>query len=600
MTRSRHGAQKQQGVRRSILAVVLTAAVLLPAASADAGDRDRYIVVLKSSVRAPGEVAQEHAGRYGAEVSHVYGHALKGYAAQLPEGAVAGISRDRRVAFVEADQQARTLVQDTPTGIQRTFAAANTGMDIDGTDDLRVDVDVAVIDTGVDLDHPDLNVVASTDCATGGPNNPSCEDGQGDDGNGHGSHVAGTIGAIDNGIGVVGMAPGARLWAVRVLGNNGSGWTSWIVAGIDWVTARSGQIEVANMSLGCACSSSSMDRAIAGSVDAGVVYAVAAGNSDADAKDHSPANHPDVITVSALADFDGLAGGLGSATCRSDQDDTLADFSNWGNRVEIAAPGVCILSTWKDGGYGTISGTSMASPHAAGAAALLASGANDPVDQTDVFTIRQSLIGEGNSGWVDDSGDGIKEPLLDVSDTAVFAPALVAGSGGSGPTNSPPTAAFTYVCSGLTCDFDGTGSSDTDGTISSYAWDFGDGGTSSGATASHSYAAEGTYTVTLSVTDDDGAPDDEAKSVGVGGGASFTLTTTGYKVKGLQKADLQWSGTDLTGNVVVHRNGTPVVTTLDDGSHTDHINNRGGGSYTYELCEEETPANCSNEATVTF
>jgi subtilisin family serine protease len=512
---------------------------------------------------------------------------------------VAGISRDRRVAFVEADQRARTLVQDIPTGIRRTFAATNTGMDIDGTDDLRVDVDVAVIDTGIDLDHPDLGVFASTDCATGGPNNASCKDGQGDDGNGHGTHVAGTIGAIDNGIGVVGMAPGARLWAVRVLGNNGSGWFSWIVAGIDWVTANSGQIEVANMSLGCECSSSAMDQAIAASVDAGVVYAVAAGNSDADAKDHSPANHSDVITVSALADFDGLAGGLGSATCRSDQDDTLADFSNWGSRVEIAAPGVCILSTWKDGGYGTISGTSMASPHAAGAAALLASGGNDPENEADVFAIRQTLISEGNLGWFDDSGDGIKEPLLDVSDAAVFAPATVAGSGGSGSTNSPPTAAFTYVCSGLNCNFDGTGSSDTDGTISSYAWDFGDGGSGSGARPSHGYEAAGTYTVTLTVTDDDGAPDAEAKSVGVSAGASFTLTATGYKVKGLQKADLQWP-TDETGNVVVHRNGEAVATTSDDGSHTDPINNKGGGSYTYELCEVELPANCSNGATVSF
>jgi subtilisin len=590
----RHSA-RHTSLRRSILAAVLTAAALLPAAGADAGERDRYIVVFKDSVGAPGEVAREHARRYGAEVSHVYRHALKGYAAEVPAQAVAGISRDRRVAYVEADQQARALAQDIPTGIRRTFAAANPGIDIDGSDDLRVDVDVAVIDTGTDLDHPDLNVVASTNCAKGGRGNTSCDDGHGDDGNGHGTHVAGTIGAIDNGIGVVGMAPGARLWAVRVLGNNGSGWMSWIVAGIDWVTARAGQIEVANMSLGCECSSSAMDQAIAGSVDAGVVHAVAAGNSDADATDHSPANHPDVITVSALADFDGQPGALGSPICRSDQDDSLADFSNWGSRVELAAPGVCILSTWKDGGYGSISGTSMASPHAAGAAALLASGANDPGNESDVFAIRQALITEGNLAWVDDSGDGIQEPLLDVSDTVVFAPATVAGSGGSGSTNSPPTASFTSTCSTLTCDFDGTGSSDPDGTISTYAWAFGDGGTGSGATASHGYAAGGTYTVTLTVTDEDGALDSEAKSVSVG----FTLTASGHKTKGLQKADLQWSGTDGVGNVAVQRNGAVVATAADSGSYTDHINNKGKGSYTYKLCEEGT-TNCSNEATVIF
>lgn len=220
-------------------------------------------------------------------------------------------------------------------------------------------------------------------------------------------------------IGVVGMAPGARLWAVKVLGDNGSGYTSWIIAGIDYVTANAASIEVANMSLGCECSSAAQDTAISNSIAKGVVYVVAAGNNDKNASTFSPANHPDVITVSALVDFDGVAGGLGSPTCRADQDDTLADFSNWGSTVEIAAPGVCVLSTWAGGGYNTISGTSMASPHAAGAAALLAA-RNNPNNKTDVLAIRSTLINEGNTNWTDDSGDGIKEPLLDVSDSNTF------------------------------------------------------------------------------------------------------------------------------------------------------------------------------------
>ena len=166
------------------------------------------------------------------------------------------------------------------------------------------------------------------------------------------------------------MAPGARLWAVKVLNDQGSGYMSWIVAGIDYVTKNASAIEVANMSLGCECTSAALDTALTNSTNAGVVYVVAAGNSTKDASTFSPANHPRVITTSAVADFDGKAGGVGAATCRADEDDTLANFSNFGSTVDIAAPGVCIRSTWNNGGYNTISGTSMASPHAAGAAAL--------------------------------------------------------------------------------------------------------------------------------------------------------------------------------------------------------------------------------------
>lgn len=403
-----------------------------PAQEAAAQVPQRYIVVLSSGA-SPQAVAQDHA----LQTEYIYRHALNGFSAIVPPGRLTALQRDPRVAFVEADQPAHIFVQTVPTGIQRIFASSNVELDIDGSDDYRVDVDVAVIDTGIDFDHPDLNVVFRTNCAKGGPFNQSCTDGDGDDGNGHGTHVAGTIAAIDNNVGVVGVAPGARLWAIKVLKDDGSGWISWIIAGIDRVTALKDYIEVANMSLGCECSSIAMDIAIANSVDAGVAYAVAAGNSNKDAVTFSPANHPDVLTVSALADFDGVPGGLGFPTCRSDQDDTLADFSNWGSTIEITAPGVCILSTWKGGGYNTISGTSMASPHAAGALALLAS-INNPSDDPSVKALYQTLKNKGNFNWTDDSGDGTKEPLLDVSDTTIFNPVLVAGSGGG--SNTSPTA----------------------------------------------------------------------------------------------------------------------------------------------------------------
>jgi len=379
----------------------------------------RYIVVLKDDVADPQATADELGRAHGLGLGFIYSSALKGFSAAIPERALAALGRDPRVDFIEPDQTVTAFDQTKPTGIRRIFADTSANITINGVDDLRIDVDVAVIDTGIAA-HPDLPVpVARTDCSGSKPTRGSCKDGTANDGNGHGTHVAGTIAALDNGVGVVGVAPGARLWAVKVLKDSGSGWMSGIIAGVDWVT-RHPDIEVANMSLGGG-NSSALCKAIGNSVTkSGITYAVAAGNSDANAANYSPANCPDVITVSALADFDGNPGGLGAPTCRADQDDTLADFSNWGVAVELAAPGVCILSTWKDGGYNTISGTSMASPHVAGAAALLAS--------EKIYTpaqIRDLLTLYGNKDWKDDSGDGIQEPLLDVHNSTIFKPKTV-------------------------------------------------------------------------------------------------------------------------------------------------------------------------------
>jgi subtilisin family serine protease len=236
-----------------------------------------------------------------------------------------------------------------------------------------VNLAVAVLDTGIDLGHPDLNVVGGRNCAKGKSF---------DDGNGHGTHVAGTIGAKDDGNGVVGVAPGVRLYSVRVLNNNGFGTWSSIICGIDWVTANAAAtgIKVANMSLGGSgsdgtCASTALHQAICSSVNgARVTYVVAAGNSNANLSGFVPAAYDQVLAVTAVADFNGRPGGGAPATCRSDVDETPADFSNFAGSADsahtIAAPGVCIASTWKSGGYNTISGTSMASPHVAGAAAL--------------------------------------------------------------------------------------------------------------------------------------------------------------------------------------------------------------------------------------
>lgn len=574
---------------------------------------DPYIVVMHgppgaARAEANHAAAADLARAYGLTAERTYGTAIVGFAARVPAGRLAALQRDPRVAYVETDDPVTIFAQTVPTGVRRIFADTNVNIGIDGVDDWRVDVDVAVIDTGIDFEHPDLNVVGGVKCSGGWPWNSKCVSG-GDDDHYHGTHVAGTIGAIDNGTGVVGVAPGARLWAVKVLDSRGSGYTSWIVAGIDWVAANADVIEVANMSLGGSGFNQAEYDAIQGAVNKGVAFAVAAGNSDDDASNYSPAAFDNVLTVSALADFDGKPGGLGSPTCRTDQDDTLADFSNWGSAVDIAAPGVCILSTYplEKGEYGTISGTSMASPHAAGALALLAS-RNNPGNATDVYNLYDQVKNTGNFDWIDDSGDGIKEPLLDIGNTTLFNPVLVAGSGGGGGNTAPevvissPDNGATFE-SGVTISFVGTATDTEDGDLtsslvwtSSIAGQIGTGGSFSVV------LSDGSHTITASATDTGALTSSDSVTItvgsgGGGGGESITLTVLGRKVRGTMYADLTWSPV-TSDNADVYRNGSVVATTKNSGVHTDTIG-KGGGTYTYRVCEAGTGI-CSNQATVTF
>jgi subtilisin family serine protease len=374
----------------------------------------RYIVTLDDSVANTGAVARAQTDALGGELGFVYRTALNGYSVKdLSPGDVKSLRADPRVESVSVDGKVHAFAQKVPTGISRAGALENASLDIDEIDDVRVNADVAVIDTGIDYTHPDLNVVARVNCVPVNEEEEeeaaSCVENDGTDGIGHGTHVAGTIGAIDNGFGVVGVAPGARLWAVRVLNDNGIGYASWVLAGINWVTAHASSIEVANMSLGGEGRVPAIESALTASLNAGVVYTVAAGNKEANAESQYPANDPDVITVSALSDYDGKPGGA-SFGCYGD-DDTLATFSNWGPVVDIAAPGACIYSTWKGGGYRYDSGTSMASPHVAGAAAILAAKSN-PNTRSDVEAIRNTLVEGGSLDWVDTSNDSGQEPTL--------------------------------------------------------------------------------------------------------------------------------------------------------------------------------------------
>ncbi len=393
---------------------------------------DQYIVVLKDKplgankapVGAPDKVSivMNRVGlpRTAPDIQ-TYHHALSGFAAKLSPQQLKALQNDPDVKSIEPDRKVfleprsvgnATLVpsKEVPNGVSRIDGRLSKTATAPG----GVDVDIAVIDTGVNLKHSDLKVVENVSFVEGVTS--------GDDDNGHGSHVAGTIGALDDGKGVTGVAPGARIWAVKVLDGGGSGTLSSVAAGIDYVAANADKIEVANMSLGGKFKSEAIDNALSNAVDAGVTIVVAAGNSSADAKDFSPANNPKVLAVSAVADNDGQGGGKGGRFDWWENDDSLASFSNFGENVKIAAPGVKIESTWKASGtdtdtFNSISGTSMASPHVAGAAGLLKA-ANPSMAPADVY---KKLIDSGKAQSDPDYGfkgdkDKFPEPMLNVKD----------------------------------------------------------------------------------------------------------------------------------------------------------------------------------------
>ncbi|MCH7793896.1 MAG: S8 family serine peptidase [Proteobacteria bacterium] len=584
----------------------------------------QFIIVFNNDVANVRGAAAEMARAHGLGLQFIYTNAIKGFAATVPEGRLNALERDPRIAYVEADQWGgiETHGVNPVVGIQRIFADDNANIDIDGVDDVRIDVDVAVIDTGIDAAHPDLNVVGSTNC-TGSLLSPTCGDGGGGPPHWHGTHVAGTIAALDNGhdvtlnggTDIVGVAPGARLWAVRVLDRRGAGTVSQYIAGVDWVINKT-TIEVANSSLGYPSSLAICD-AVERLALAGVTHVVSAGNETSEVF-KSPGNcGASVITVSAIADYNGVPGGGAPPNCSLgvdnagvvDEDDSLADFSNYGPLVDVTAPGVCIASTYPKKAYVWASGTSMSSPHVAGAAALLAaSGMTDPAE------IKSALKNRGNTNWTDESGDGYHEPLIDVSNSAVFAPATKV----VGVSDSPPVASAgpdravpdSDSSDGEWVSLDGSGSYDPDGgDIIGYLWT--EGATVLGEVASFDvWLADGEHNITLAVTDDEnGSASDEVvitvEAVG-GGGGDITLTATLQgkvsKRTGKQKIKLNWSGATST-DVDIYRDdpdhiSEPLKTTANDGTYTDSV--PATGAYTYEVCEAGSTAICSNLASVNF
>jgi len=431
----------------SVIAAVVAALLAVPAIAGAAGAADerpipgQYIVVLKDGVDV-GDVVAEHRRGARAEVLMSYEHAVQGYAARLSASGLAQVKADPRVDFVQQDVEGTPLTgkpgsgggtttpppgQTLPTGVNRVDAelASPTNTTTDSTT-LQTAGDVAVFDTGIQTNHPDLRVAGGVNCL----GSYSSHDGTIGDENGHGTHVAGAIGAKDDGAGVLGAAPGVRLWSVRVLNSVGSGSASTQLCGIEWVTANGPGlgIKVVNSSQvlfgspddgNCGYTAGDvLHQAICKSTAAGILWVFGAGNSGGSWANASGPSFPEVLTVTAMADSNGQpnVGSTTTFTCKPPNskksyeyqtDDRYASFSSYAvTEVDIshtiAAPGACIYSTYKGSTYGHMSGTSMAAPHATAIAHRCVLGgqcAGTPAETIQKLRADAAAWNTANPGW---------------------------------------------------------------------------------------------------------------------------------------------------------------------------------------------------------
>ncbi|MBD0421925.1 S8 family peptidase [Streptomyces sp. TRM S81-3] len=359
------------------------------AAGSPTAVKDSYIVTLKKStgLKASSAAGKDVVEEYGGTVKKTFRSALNGYAVTLSATEARRLAADPAVASVEQDQRVRladTTQSNAPWGLDRID---QTSLPLSGTytypDSAGSGVTAYVIDTGVRITHQQISGRASYgyDAVDG--------DTTASDGNGHGTHVATTIAGT-----TYGAAKKAKVVAVRVLDNNGSGTTAGVIAGIDWVTANHSGPSVANLSLGGGASTT-LDRAVRNSIASGVTYAVAAGNSGASASSYSPARVTEAITVGATTSTDAKAG-----------------YSNYGSVLDLFAPGSSITAGWHTGdtATNTISGTSMATPHVAGAAAVyLANHATATPAQ-----VATALVNGATTGKVTSPGTGSPNRLLKI------------------------------------------------------------------------------------------------------------------------------------------------------------------------------------------
>jgi subtilisin family serine protease len=387
----------------------------------------------------------------GIQPTVVFTTVVDGYAATVTQAQAEELADDPNVAAIFPNNPVYEASQTIPAGVKRIGADQNDIANINGIDQ-RVNVDVAVLDSGIDSHTGDLNVAGGFDCAGAGTY---------EDESGHGTHVSGTIGALDNNIGVVGVAPGARLWSVRVLDGNGIGSDATLICGLDWVYSHRSTIDVVNMSVTgsgqdkpCTRSSNEEDwesplhEAVCKVYDADIPIVAAAGNQYKDASTTTPATFDEVIAVSAFADYDGLSGGLGTG-CSAPDDyffhQSSSIGSNFGADVDILAPGVCVLSTAMGGGTGVRTGTSMAAPHVTGAVALFMSqNSNADVEDAKSWLFDHADAQTDENGILGGDPDGFAEPVLRVG-LGDVSMATVTPTPSPTVQITPPTGAYKIV-----------------------------------------------------------------------------------------------------------------------------------------------------------
>ena len=478
---------------RSFKLAAFIAATVVTAAASAAPIPNQYIVSLKKpidgSALAKLPVAQQADSLLalvgGGQILNTYEYALHGFAVKLTPVQAQLLALNPLVAAIEQDQtMSASATQSGATwGLDRIDQRARP---MDGKyiypDSAGQGVHVYVIDTGLNPNPSEFtgrvgasrNFVGTTSLfSTTAPDPANWADC-----NGHGTHVSGTTSGT-----VYGVAKKSTIHAIRVLDCQGSGSNSGVIAGVDYVTQNAQRPAVANMSLGGG-DSAALDTAVKNSIAAGIAYAVAAGNDSANACTGSPNKLPEAITVGA-----------------TENTDAMASYSNFGTCLDIFGPGSNITSANYSNNTGTsvLSGTSMASPHVAGAAALVLARNTSATPQQ----IRDTLLAEATTGVLTGIKTGSPNKLL-----------YVANTGGGPVVDNPPVAAFTVSCTNLACTFNGGSSTDDNG-IAAYAWTFGDSTSGNGATVSKTYSAAGTYTVALTVTDTTSQTNSKSQAVTV-------------------------------------------------------------------------------------